>query len=452
VRQRGEWLLASQSKLPAIEMRGSDGCQIGWLLGYPIDQDGQLRSSSSALGIDARVADGPGSFERSLYTLGGRFAAIYLTPDSPRVYLDPSGSMAVVFCPELGIAASSTNLIPYSATTQENHELIRAIGSPERDGWYPFGLTPRHGIERLLPNHFLDLSTWGPVRHWPHPGALTINGNTGSAVAEIASILERQIGAVARVGPLYLALTAGKHTRMLLACARNHLDRITCFTISIQTAQGVLDHDIARRMARRFGFAYRALKWEEPTEIDLDEWLYRTGACVGGQTWRTVRTFRQLDPQRGVMSGLVGGVGQSPFRRSDDRETGPMSPRDVLDRLDQPALPEIVDRAERWLGELPVAGTVWAAEFLHLEQRYGCWGGPQEYGHVHAAFLLSPYSHRRVFHLLLTLPPEYRWSEDLPRGILENRWPELLEFPLNKPVGVKRGLQVFKSILRSMAR
>jgi hypothetical protein len=271
VRQSGEWLLASQLKLPAIEMRASDGLQIGWLLGYPIDQDGQLRSSSSAIRIDARVADGPASFERSLYTLGGRFAALYLTPDSPRVYLEPCGAMAAVFCPELGIAASSTNLIPYSATTQLNHKLIRVIGTPERDGWYPFGLTPRHGIERLLPNHFLDLSTWAPVRHWPNPGALAITRNTSSAVAEIASILERQIAAVASAGPLYLALTAGKHTRMLLACARNHLDRITCFTIPVQTAYGVLDQDIARRMAQRFGFAYRALEWEEPTKTDLEE-------------------------------------------------------------------------------------------------------------------------------------------------------------------------------------
>jgi hypothetical protein len=57
-----------------------------------------------------------------------------------------------------------------------------------------------------------------------------------------------------------------------------------------------------------------------------------------------------------------------------------------------------------------------------------------------------------VFHLLLTLPPEYRWSEDLPRDILGTRWPELLEFPLNQAMGVKRGLQISKNLLRSMAR
>lgn len=143
--QIGQWLLAFRPKLPVVQIQSREGAQIGWLLGYAIHPDRGLLSAIPHVSFDCGVADGPDEFERSLYQLGGRFAAVYLASPGARFYLDPCGSLSVIFCREERIAASSPNLVPYSERTPENHGLVRSIGIPEKGGWYPFGLTPPRG-------------------------------------------------------------------------------------------------------------------------------------------------------------------------------------------------------------------------------------------------------------------------------------------------------------------
>ena len=446
-REAGGWVLASHPKLPVIEVGAADSEPMGWVLGYPIHPNGRLLSSGEQVSFGAAAARSVAEFERSLYAFGGRFVAVYLTPQTSRVYLDPCGALAVVFCNEEGIVASSPVLVPYSEKTKDNVELIQATGIPERDGWYPFGLTPRHGIERLMPNHYLDLTTWQPIRHWPTADQLTVTKDISETVSKIASILERNIAAIT-TRPVYMSLTSGHHTRMLLACGRPYLDRISFFTIPLpHDAQASLDCDVARRLAKRFGLDYVRLRWEAPSSTDLRQWLYRTGACVAGRTWRTVRTLWQLDPARGIFSGISGSIGQPNYRHAADFDRRPFSVAELLHRISMPAIPEIYDRTHRWLSALPVNNPLWVLDFVHLEQKGGCWAGPQEYGHVHTEFILSPYCHREIVQLMLSLPHEYRWRKELSRDLLRSRWPELLELPFNSPVGLRRGVQVSRRML-----
>src|SRR4029077_18850649 len=127
----------------------------------------------------------------------------------------------------------------------------------------------------------LDLETWEPVRHWP-TGDLPTNPDITGAVAEIATIVENTIGALARAQPVAMPLTAGRHTRMQLACARRHVSDMVFYTIPLPDELAALDCAVARRIARRFHLNYAALTWEEATTDELDAWLYRTGACVAG--------------------------------------------------------------------------------------------------------------------------------------------------------------------------
>lgn len=248
---------------------------------------------------------------------------------------------------------------------------------------------------------------------------------------EIASILDRHIAAVAVVMPIYMALTAGRHTRMLLACARTHLPRITFFTIPLPDPQADLDRVIARSLAKRFRLDYAPLRWEEPTSAELDKWLYRTGACVAGRVWKTPRTLQQLDPKRCVLPGVYGDGAEGFYWRDADFETNRVSYADLLEQLTMPFVPEIVELADHWLQQLPVRSRLAVLDLLHVEHRWGCWAGPQEYGNE-GMTVMSPYCHRRILQLMLTLPQDYRWQDRLPGDLIRLRWPELLEVPTNK--------------------
>ena len=449
IRQNAGWCLATHPTLPVIEIRAREGPLVGWLLGYPISPDGTLLPAGAPLPFALSVRDGAAAFERALYALGGRFAAIYGLPRAPRVYLDPCGSLAAVFCPEESIVASTPALIPYSEKTQDNRELVEAIGEV---GWY-FGLTPRHGIERLLPNHVLDLATWQASRHWPDVEDLAVTRDVAGAVAEIASILERQIAAAVRARPTYIALTGGRHTRMLLACARPYLDRVAFFTMQIPDAQGTVDLEIAQQIAARFGLAHVPLPWQEPTRHDLDEWHYRTGGCVPGWPGRAIRTLRTLDPTRAILTGMAGSVGDTDWWRKTDLRTRPAACRtDLLEPYDLPPVTAVLERAERWLRGVPTRNVVEVLGLRSLEQRLACWGAPQEYGYAGDAFVFSPYCHRRVVQLKLTLPLGYRWRDRLPDDLLRLRWPELLEFPFDKAFGLRGALPFPQRVVRRVLR
>jgi hypothetical protein len=441
VRVAGRWHLAAHPHLPVIEVLAPNESHVGWLLGYPITPHGDLLSSQFSVSVDPAAPNAVTQFEEALYTLGGRFVAILLGRGGggPQVYMDPCGSMAAVFCPEDHIVASSPALIPRSPRTPENTSLIESMNIIERGGWYPFGLTPRHGIERLLPNHVLDLSTWEPFRHWPKAGDLVIDEDTAAAVAEFGTVLERQIAAAVRAYPAYMTLTAGRHTRMMLACARGYLDRIVFFSIPVPDPQGTLDYRIARQIARRTGVRYAPIRWEPPVSADLEEWFDRTGGCVAGRVWTVGRTLRQLDQSRCLLHGNIG-LPMETMWRNTDADGRSVSNASLLERMTVPALPEVVDRLKRWLQQLPTETTTQILDLLHIEQRFGCWAGPQEYGHGGVRFRLSPYCHRRIVHRMMTLPIEYRRRRGLELQLIGGRWPQLLDLPFNQPTGIE-GLQ-----------
>jgi hypothetical protein len=452
MRREGLWWLACHPMLPVIEMRTSDSSCLGWLIGYPIDTTGWLLKDIVTLPDSALEYTDLHWFESWLYSLGGRFASVLLTPEITRFYLDCCGSLAAVYSPKYEIVASSTILIPYSKGTEENKVLIETLGIPRSDHWYPFGLTPIFSVERLLPNHFLDVSKWKSVRHWPD-GEITMHLNTGGIVSEISSIIRRNISAVIRDYPIYLTLTAGRESRMLLACAREQLERITFLTMLVPDSQGKLDCLIARKIARRYGLDHVILKDKPATKVEQEMWLKLIGHCVGGRIAKCFATLHQSDPKRPILTGLGGEVGRAHYWKKQDTPFTQLSAIDLLERLHLPKIPDFEDRAERWLEGLSSNyDTMMILDLLYIEQRLACWGTAQQYGNYWNIFELLPFAHRRIFELMLSLPYDYRRKQMISSDIVRSQWPELLKVPFNRDEGIKGYIQFFNRKIRNMNR
>jgi hypothetical protein len=425
------WTLATHPRLPVADLRMLDGAPAGWVVGYPV-VDGTL--CPPTVGIPTEAATNAAALDEALYRLGGRFLAVVLTDAFERVYLDACGSMSAVYSGEAGTVASTPGWFDDRAHPWDE-ELIRFLNMPTSGLWYPFGLTPRRNVLRIIPNHFLDLNTWATTRHWP--SAPFAEGDPRELVPRIAETIRATIGAAAHAYPLHMSLTAGRDSRLLLACARDRLDRTRFFTFARERATA--DTHIARALARRFGLDHVTLPIEPATPAQQAEWLARVGHSVSGDIAHMHPTLRRLDPGRALLPGMAGEVGRAFYWRAGDTATTLLRPEALVARCHLPANERIVAGATAWLGELAGHSTFTILDLLYIEQRLGCWGGPQQYGgEPWSAAQLFPLAQRAIFAAILALPPEYRAGERLPADICWLAWPELLELPFNQFSGWQR--------------
>jgi hypothetical protein len=440
--------------IPVVPMYTADAVQIGWLVGYVIDGSGEFIDQKCAVPVQATAASIMEDVEQYLYTLAGRWAAVVLTARGSRFHVDPAASLAAVYCPEQHVVCSTVSLIPRRQSTRDHEELARLLDIPAKDGWYTFGLTPRADVHRVLPNHYLDLSTWKTVRHWPAgQPAFVSPDQIGAQVERIASRIERTISAVVRHGPTTMSLTAGHDTRVLLACARDVRHKIEFGTLRIPDPKAELDCDIAERIARRHRLNHEIYEWIEASEEDIQEWLYRTGSCaVAGRTMRGVRCGRHPSAQVISINGVMGELGRPYYWRSSDREDARLSARDLVERINLPASDLVVRECEKWLAGIPCDNAFTILDFLYLEQQLGCWGGPQLYGHVQDLVIIWPFNHRDIVDAMVHLPVEYRRRRRLVPDLVRSRWPELNRHPINRYPGLRGFLPRVARKLRQVVR
>lgn len=323
----GGWKLRRHPTLAKVELRDAAARPLGWLLGYPIDARGVLL-------VDGAVLDDvPASAEllrRWFDQFAGRWLALVVDGPDPYVRLDAVGSLSAVFNAEHRIVASTPNLVPYHAGVEDHRELIRAMGVPFVNARYILGLTPRHGVLRLLPNHRLNLTTFECTRYWP-TSDLDMGRHVGDALSRIAALIERNLQAMVNAVPCAMALTAGRDSRMLLACARTLVPSLDFYTIRVPDTQGELDARVAGALARQLGLRHTVVPYIEPSADDLDEWLFRVGCSTTAlRGWRASTTYKQLDPRWTMLVGMVGEVGRASNWRHDDAPDTRVGPDRLL--------------------------------------------------------------------------------------------------------------------------
>ena len=460
-----EWTLSTSKSLPVVELKGPDQRHMGWILGDVIDADGAFRPLKLEvpnLDADSRMLS---DLEQVIYSWSGRFVVIVVSEAVERVYLDAGGSMSLVYSEDRHVCAATPPLIP---NAEYDVQLAEASGMPESGGWYPAGLTPYKKVRRLLPNHYLDLRTWTPVRHWPLEESFRIAGDPRKLAQEVVGLVQKSIAAASANCPVYMSITAGYDSRMLVACAQPFADRITFFTFardfhflekdtttsrilkglrstfgSIPVRISDLDGATGYHLARTHQLEYELVYSESATPGEVGAWLQAVGHCVSGSRM-TARNFKKLKPGHLFLSGKFGELGRGKSWRNTDREGTPLSPRIIMERL-HPGLPlpeRTLHEVHRWMDALPSwMGTFEILDMAYLELRMGCWGGPRmwaEDGLFEGQFW--PLCHRRIVDIMVSLPVEYKRAQQLAYDIVDLTWPELARWPYNQPSGLRKHL------------
>jgi len=451
--QIGTWILASHPRLPVIRVIDPEARPLGWMLGYPVSAEGRLLGADEVLRLPAAVLGSNSALEAFLYGFGGRFAVALVGTPQPRFYLDPCGSLSAIYCAHQHLVAATPNLIPYDERSRDRVELARAIGIPYTKGQYPLGLTPRYGVERILPNHYLDLRKWQTIRHWPNE-PLDEVVPVEEAVAEIAAVTRRQMTAIVSATPAYLSLTAGRDSRMLLACSKAVADRLELLTFELGDQRAAIDCDTARRIASCFGLSHSVVPFEEAVPEDLDQWMFRIGYSTGEvRGWHCATMVKRLPGGRAVLEENIGELARGYWWAEDDTETTHITAERLVGYCECP-LDEIpLAQAREWLRTVPAANALQLLDLFSIEQDLGCWAGILPYAECDPGFQLFPLNHRRIIELMLRLPNAYRRAGHLQRDVIAQEWPELLLWPFNEFVGTGRlEFRARRALRRTLAK
>lgn len=234
----------------------ANGDVVGVAIGNPYyDGSGFLEDGSSVV-LDGDCQTLPEIEAAILPRLAGPHILILYGTGNPTLYLDPGGTMPIVYDPEAKRAGLTTEMLlddrEYEA--RFDHELHAMSIGKGYGGWIVGERTAHKGVKRLLPNHALDLVTWQPRRFWPLTEIDVAWVNEAQAQQVIADRMRSFCNAGAGEFNVHLALTAGNDTRFVLSACRDIHKQVEVFTIASRGAQ--LDVARAREIASALGLSH----------------------------------------------------------------------------------------------------------------------------------------------------------------------------------------------------
>ena len=439
---KSDWILGVM-RLPVLAIENDSGSEIGWCIGHPIDHKNPW---AEAIVIDSPNEDclDMDAFDEFYDNTGGRFIIIFLGKKEERVILDPYGSLSAVYSTSEQTVASTPSY--FAESHAWDTEIIDMLKMPEHYTYFPMGLTSRQNVKRLLPNHSLDLKDMSTTRHWPESSKeLMVDDNPKQCVTDIISCLQKTINIIGQRYPIQIALTAGEDSRIFLSCIGDLLHKTTFITFAEK--KETVDTDISSRLAKIFCLQHKIVPFQEATKKELHEWLQITGHSVSGPVWETHKSFYAFDSDRVLFNGHAVAIGHGFFWRHGDYEGRHVIADDIIKRFKYPKHNRIAKEVEKWLVGLSGFNIFNIMDLAYIEQRLGCWAAPQLYGNQISLFEISPFNQRMLFRLTMKLPYEYRQPIRLTNAIIGQLWPELLEMPFNKWLGLKNYGYKTKKIL-----
>lgn len=398
---------------------------VGLLLGEAL-QCGKLLGPDSPLVLAS-------SFEQT--ELQGNWLAFVEGNSGLIAKMDPCGRIPLVFSRLQQCIASSPGQDCFHSQFNEN--LYKSLGMPDSGRYFPFGLTPYEGVERLIPNHELNLETMEPRRVWLPKRELTFE----DALPKIADRVRANVQAVLNLGSTSLTLTAGYDSRVILAASRGHLDGVRSYTI----LGNAMDPLGSRRLSSLANLNTTFLDATKATESERNAFLERSGRCIAGGVCDYWPTFLKFDADN-----LLVGSGGEIFRHYWSAPDAPsLDAAKLLSLMGFPSLPELVDAAEAWLDPLSDQATGTILDLAYIEQRMGTWSGPETVsGCGFPGF--TPFNDRQIVDWGLAIPYEQRANDAVPHEIIRILWPELLSVPINEEPWTDVWVRRYKKVVRKM--
>lgn len=414
-------------QVPIIPVRDGSDRLIGAVLGTPIDLDRHELPKRLTLSTTITAESVDTAIEAEIYRLAGSYIFVLDLDGLQRIYLDPDGSKSLVYDPATRLAGATAMTLMdepdyYARLKLDQHRQLDVTHA----GWFACGLTAHHGLFRLICNHYLDLASFEPVRHWPR-APVAPSADPAPLFDAILARIRETVEILRDGADVHVALTAGTDSRFVLSALRPLAQDIDFVTVAAPGA--ALDVAGARALAGRFNLRHLLLPFRRASRQQAEAWQIRAGHCVGGANM-TMHPSVQPLAESFFIGGLGGEIGRGFLWLNAAPET-PLDAANIIDRLKLPREPALLDAVAAWLAPIAHFDTLFLLDLAYLELRMSSWAFADAYANP-VRGELHPMISRANFEAMLAVPAQMRREGTAFEDAIHRAWPDLLIFPINR--------------------
>jgi len=437
---------------PDVELTRSEsdaGRRQARLVGFAIDPHHPQRSNAEILDSLLAAPCSPGEIAKRLHSLSGRFVLILHTGEDAFVFHDPCGLRSVCYAEHEGrVHVGSQPLLLGEVLPLQEGERFRSYFNSEyvknnTEHWIPGGCCLFENVGRLLPNHFLHLSTLRQERYWP---VRRIPERPAEQVApEAADLLRRLLQAAHQRFELALPLTAGRDSRMLLSACRGIAGDVYFYTLQYRDlTPASADIRIPRELLGSLGYTHHLIDCRVDIDPDFARVYEKNTPLAHTRDWGEIAQglMRSYPASRVCLKGNCAEIARCAYYKTGKHP--PVKSSQSLVRLVRGwgELGFVKDHVANWFSQAsPIANDagVDILDLFYWEHRMGSWQAQSqlEWDIVQEAY--SPFNHRELLETLLGVHPRHRRAPTyrLHRRMYEALWPEVLNQSVNPAESAK---------------
>lgn len=351
-----------------------------------------------------------------------------------RLASDPAGKQQLWASSSLGLIANLPGVEKPAGTPRRlrygNGRWLVEFDPPPR--------TAYAGVRKLMPTQTLDTAS-GTTRLRPIALRASLALSYDQVLSQLADGLVTAMKNIE--GRVWLALSAGYDSRLLLAAAKVAGIPFSTYTQTFPTMT-LSDRTVPPLLANLVGVNHVLI---DPGAED-QSLLEAFDAHCERQNVNTDRAFfargqwSWIKPEDVAVRGLAFEIGMCFYF---DRLPPEMPSAEALlesfgalqaEQYVRESVAEYVD----WVSRTPIEGMDWRDRF-YLDVRFAGWAGAAEQSlDIVEGARFFPANSLRLFELLLAVPVEKRRTRQHHIDLIERLAPELLKYPLNAPDGFVR--------------
>lgn len=414
------------------------------LLGFILDPTSPAATDAEILGgllQTLQASDDLDTLVAATFGLGGRWILIADNGRQTRLFHDAGGLRQVYYTRSSGTGAnwcaSDPGVIAEMLGLQEDREAKQFITSYEqvnKEYWWP-GDTSLYGdVRKLLPNHYLDLTSYTCLRYWPRADLTELP--LAECVRRSSEILLGMMDSAERRFKLALTVTAGWDSRVALAATRPISRDVLYFTLMYWDMSPQSDDiHIPSRLLPKLGVRHHVITCPSTMDEEFAS-IYNKNVTNAHVVYGTIAQglYNAFPQDRVMVKAVVSEVARCWYRqRVPDAANATVNSRMLAEVVQMQPSTFVLTAFDRWLAGADRGRNIDLLDLLFWEQRMGSWQAMSQLEWDIVQDVFTPFNCRTLLTHCLSVAPKYREPKDpiLYSELMNRMWPEVLAEPIN---------------------